>query len=176
MLVKLNPVNFVNSVNLFRLLQFLLGAVFVYAGAVKLRDPLAFADSIASFKILSVFLINPLALILPPLEVCTGLILVVTVVGQAASLAVVGRMATEPVALQLRRVGALSVIILSAIFCLALLFALLRGIQVDCGCFGSGKPSILKTWLALGRDILLLVAAATLYRREFRKSAHPSFI
>lgn len=92
--------------------------------------------------------------------------LVVTVVGQAASLAVGGRMATEPVALQLRRLGAFSVIILSSIFCLALLSTLLRGIQVDCGCFGSGKPSILKTWLALGRDIILLTVALLLYRRR----------
>ena len=71
--------NLVNSVNPFRLLQFLLGAVFVYAGAVKLRDPLAFADSIATFKILPAFLVNPLALILPPLEVLTGVMLILTV-------------------------------------------------------------------------------------------------
>ena len=173
----------VNSVALWfhfeKLAALILGGVFLYAGAVKMSDPLRFADSIASFKILPMILINPLALSLPPLEVFTGLMLVVTVVGQAASLAVGRHMATGPVALQLQRcicrVGTFSVIILCLIFCLVILSALLRGINVDCGCFGSGTPSILKTWLALGRDILLLATAAVIYRLELRKECAYNF-
>jgi hypothetical protein len=42
--------------------------------------------------------------------------------------------------------------------------------NIDCGCFGSGKPSPLKTWLSLGRDLLLLAAALLTYRANFKKT------
>ena len=169
--VKLNPVNFVNPVNIFRLFQLLLGVVFVYAGAVKMMDPLAFADSIASFKILSVILINPLALSLPLLEILTGLMLAIAVSRKLSAVSGGqpngnGSLFTAHRSLALCRLGALSVMILCSIFCLALLSALLRGLHVDCGCLGGGKPSILKTWLAFGRDILFLAIAAAIYYRN----------
>jgi hypothetical protein len=43
---------------------------------------------------------------------------------------------------------------------------LMRRLQVDCGCFGLGKPSTLKTLLALGRDVLLIAASSWLWVRE----------
>jgi hypothetical protein len=54
-----------------------LAALFIYAGAIKFRDPLQFADTIAAFAILPQALINVLALSLPPFEVACGLLLVV---------------------------------------------------------------------------------------------------
>ena len=149
----------------------ILGGFFVRAGVTKMMEPLAFTDSIASFKILPMILINPLALSLPPLEVLTGLILIGTI-GARRLLTAQGAMNRAPTSpsgdgsytRRLQRLGAFSVIILCSIFCLAILSALLRGINVDCGCFGSGKPSVFKTWLALGRDIPLLAAATILYR------------
>jgi len=49
------------------------------------------------------------------------------------------------------------------IFAIALGQALIRGLNVDCGCFGSGKPSLLKTWISFGRDILLMAVSLWLY-------------
>ena len=60
------------------------------------------------------------------------------------------------------RVASLGVLVLSIIFAFALGQALMRGLQVDCGCFGSGKPSTQKTLLALGRDVLLIAASSWL--------------
>ena len=51
-----------------------LSGVFVYAGALKIRDPQSFAESVASFRLLPVSLINPAALTLPVLEVLAGLV------------------------------------------------------------------------------------------------------
>ena len=176
-----------------RLGALILGGVFLYAGAVKMRDPLAFADSIASFKILSMILINPLALSLPPLEILTGLILIRTVSCKRLAVSRTCEMVrggqpngncspfTAHCSLALRRLGVFSVVVLCSVFLIALLSAPLRGIQADCGCFtlsqgdltsiGSGKPSILKTWLALGRDILLLAAAIIIYRRGITRES-----
>jgi hypothetical protein len=56
------------------------------------------------------------------------------------------------------------VLILCGVFALALGSALVRGLQVDCGCFGGGPPTVWKTWLSLVRDLLLAAATLPLYR------------
>lgn len=131
----------------FLILRCLVGGVFIYAGALKIRDPQAFADSIATFQLLPMAVINPLAIVLPPFEILVGLALMLGWWKRAMSLAVM---------------------ILLAVFLVALASALARGLQVDCGCFGSGPPSAWKTWYALGRDVLLLGGAWILHRREWR--------
>ena len=161
---------------LFAWLQLVLGGIFVWAGVTKMPNPLAFADSIASFKILPLILINPLALSLPPLEIVTGLILIGTI-GVRRLLTDQGAMNRAPTSpsddgsytRRLRRLGAFSVIVLCSIFCLAILSALVRGIPVDCGCFGSDVTSAMKTWLALGRDALLGMMSVAMYRHELAR-------
>jgi len=113
-------------------------AVFIYAGIDKIRDPLQFADSIAAFAILPAAFINLLALGLPPFEIGCGLLLL----GPAS-----------------RRVGALAVAITTAMFFIALASALLRGLTLDCGCFGIGAPSRLRMWLELVLDLVLFSGA-----------------
>ena len=41
--------------------------------------------------------------------------------------------------------------------------ALARGLVIDCGCFGASIPSRARTRLDLGRDLLLVAGAATVY-------------
>jgi putative oxidoreductase len=126
-----------------------LGAVFIYAGVDKIRDPLQFADSIAAFAILPAVLINFLAIGLPPFEVMSGLLLIAPVT---------------------RRIGALAVVLCSAIFFCALLSALLRGLTLDCGCFGAGAPSRPRMWLELGLDVMLFCGALVVYLHSIGRS------
>jgi putative oxidoreductase len=126
-------------------LRLALGGVFLYAGTTKVVNPQAFADSIATFKILPPQLINLVALGLPPFEILLGLMLISGWKARAASLAVAG---------------------LGIVFGLALGQALVRGLAVDCGCFGSGEPSALKTWASFGRAFLLLAASFWVFTRE----------
>ena len=116
------------------ILRVFLGGVFLYAGISKMRSPQTFADSIATFELLPPFFINLVAISLPVFEIAVGLMLVVG-------------FATE--------VASFSVLILTVVFAAALISALAQGLKIDCGCFGGGAPSTLKTWLALGRDLLL---------------------
>jgi putative oxidoreductase len=122
-----------------------MAAIFIYAGVDKLRDPQSFADSIAAFAILPAVLINLLALGLPPFEIASGLMLL----GPWT-----------------RRVGALAVAVLSIIFFTALASALLRGLTLDCGCFGTGAPSRPRMWVELGLDAVLFSAAVFVYLRS----------
>src|SRR5208282_234457 len=88
--------------------------------------------------ILPAVFINLLALGLPPFEIGCGLLLL----GPAS-----------------RRVGALAVAITTAMFFIALASALLRGLTLDCGCFGIGAPSRLRMWLELVLDLVLFSGA-----------------
>ena len=120
-------------------------AVFFYASIDKLRDPLQFADSIAAFAILPARLISPLALGLPPFEVACGLLLLWP---------------------RSRRVGALAVALISVVFFTALASALLRGLTLDCGCFGAGAPSRTRMWQELGFDLLLFCGSLLIVLRS----------
>ena len=122
-----------------------LSAVFIYAGIDKIRDPLQFADSIAAFAILPLVFINLLALGLPPFEMACGCLLL-------------------PPAT--RRVGALAVAVISVVFFTALASALLRGLTLDCGCFGTGAPSRPRMWLELGLDALFFSGSLFVYLRS----------
>ncbi len=129
------------------LLRAAVSGIFIYAGVVKMRDPQAFAESIASFRLLPRILINPAALTLPPLEVLAGI----------AALA--GR--------NLRRAGAFCLLTLLLVFLAALVSAQARGLSVDCGCFGTDKFDVLSPtknlWIAQARDMALALAAYVLY-------------
>ena len=122
-----------------------LAAVFIYAGVDKIRDPLQFADSIAAFAILPAAFINLLALGLPLFEVACGVLLLWSAT---------------------RRVGALAIALISVVFFTALLSALLRGLTLDCGCFGIGAPSRPRMWLELALDAVLFAAALFVYLRS----------
>ena len=134
-------------------LRLVLGGVFLYAGTTKVVNPQAFADSIATFKMLPLQLINIVALGLPPFEILLGLMLISGWKARAASLALAG---------------------LAIVFGIALGQALFRGLSVDCGCFGSGEPSTLKTWISFGRAFLLLGGSFWLYRRKTLKGVSES--
>jgi putative oxidoreductase len=118
------------------------GVVFIYAGALKIREPLQFADNISSFSILPGFFIVPLALWLPAFEILTGALVAIGLFRQAA---------------------ALGLVIISAVFLAAISSALARGLTIDCGCFGTSMPSRQRMWLDLGRDVLLLSGALVAY-------------
>jgi len=130
-------------------LRLLVGGLFIYSGILKVSAPLPFADSIVGFQIVPPFLVSGIAIGLPPLEIFLGAMLVSGWQARAASF---------------------GVLILSVLFFLILLQALARGLQVDCGCFGSGEPSVLKMWMAAGRDALLIAASVCLYRSASEKA------
>ena len=123
-------------------------AIFIYAGIDKIRDPLQFADSTAAFAILPAVFINLLALGLPPFEIACGVLLL---------------------APPTRRVAALAVGAVTLMFFTALASALLRGLTLDCGCFGVGAPSRPRMWLELALDVALFSAALFVYLRSITR-------
>jgi len=130
-------------------LRVVLGAVFVTAGVLKMGHPLEFADSIATFQLLPPQLINLVALALPPFEIIVGGLLIFGV---------------------LQRQAAFSLLVLTGVFMLFLFQAAIRGLVVDCGCFGSGEPSAWSAWISMGRNLLLALGCALVLRGARRAS------
>lgn len=120
-----------------------LGGAFVFAGAIKLLDPAAFATSVAGFRLLPREWSNVVAIGLPPLEVLCG--------------------ACVLCGLWLRP-AALALALLNALFIGALAQGMARGLSFECGCFGRWDPLAHQPALAIVRDVLFVAAAAVLFR------------
>lgn len=118
-------------------LRLLLGGVFVYAGFTKITAPTTFAGSIAAYKILPYFGNYLVAALLPWLEALCGLLLIAGLrVKAAASL----------------------IIVLNVVFMAALASTIIRGLDIDCGCFKQNGEKT-SAWTALLRDAALLIMA-----------------
>ncbi len=133
-------------------IRFVVGGLFIYAGSLKMLDPVAFADSIATYQLVPGFLINLVAILLPPLEIVAGLMLII--------------------GYQLR-LAAFSLGVLCLVFLVALSQGVARGLEIDCGCFGAGAPSAYAAWWAIGRDLLFLAGIGWIYFLAIRPSSQP---
>lgn len=124
----------------YHLCRLLLGGVFFYAGVVKVADPVALARQVGAYRILPVQGAILVAATLPFVETLAGGLLLANRKVRPAALVA----------------GALSLVFMAALASL-----LLRGLQIDCGCFNTlGKGAT--PAVALLRDAgLLLLAAAT---------------
>jgi putative oxidoreductase len=127
-----------------------LGALFVIAGVLKLREPTDFATAIANYQLWPQ-LAAPLAAALPSIEIVVGLAVLI---------------APRP----WRAGAAAAIALLMLMFTVATASAVVRGIDVACGCFGTESGTI--TGWTIGRDLALLAVAGWLAWWEER-AANP---
>lgn len=112
-----------------------LAGIFLYSGYLKLLSPLQFAADIMGYQLVPASLVYPVAEYFPWLEISLGLLLLI--------------------GWRVRYWGiAASCLILFFITILTITYA--RGIDADCGCFGSGEKI---SWLTIVRDSLFLLPA-----------------
>jgi uncharacterized membrane protein YphA (DoxX/SURF4 family) len=129
--------------------RLILGGVLIVAGALKVSDPYSSATSVRAYQILPVDLANFLGFVLPFAEVVIGIFLIVGIWVRLNAIAG----------------GALMVM-----FIIAIGQAWIRGISLDCGCFGKGgllETDELPVWnytIEIARDIVLAVFAFYIYR------------
>ncbi|MDQ6655470.1 MAG: DoxX family membrane protein [Verrucomicrobiota bacterium] len=117
------------------------GLVFIYAGVLKALDPVKFASDIGNFHILPYPLAVRFAFYLPWLEILCGVALVVGWLRSGATMILAGLM---------------------AVFITATVAAKVRGINLDCGCFGSATKNLTFTW-HVAIDLALLGALLALW-------------
>ncbi len=116
----------------------LLSYLFVVGGCQKLRDTANFQEVVSDYKIVPKAWSPWLARLLPFLEVCAGLALLIPIVRGSALVLLTGLLATYTAAIALN---------------------IVRGrIDIDCGCAGPGQEQTISTWL-LGRNTVLILLA-----------------
>ncbi|MBA3833062.1 MAG: hypothetical protein H0X34_14435 [Chthoniobacterales bacterium] len=135
-------------------LAVLVGAIFVYAGVLKVCDPMRFASDISNYALIPWSLGVRVAFYLPWLELIVGLALI----------------------FQRFFAGALLLTTASvAVFIGATIWARAHGIDVACGCFGSASSNLTLTWhLVLNGCILAALIVLWWIRNEMGRTSQTS--
>ena len=131
---------------IYHISRLILAAVFIYSGAVKAQDIIGFAGEIANYQLFPYACNYLFAAILPYLELLCGVLLLLN-------------RRVRPVVLILT--------VMDIIFIGAISSAIIRGLDIGCGCFSPETASENSLIIALWRDIgllILLVATWILYR------------
>jgi putative oxidoreductase len=119
------------------LFRLAVGGVFIYSGILKIVDPLGFAQNIMNYKVLPPGPCLLVALVLPWMEALAGLGLVSGIFRKTSA-------------------GIISIMLVGFIGLVAV--TMIRGLNVDCGCFG-GTFSRKADWRLIVEDAVLLFMA-----------------
>ena len=127
--------------------RLVLGCIFIFAAVAKIAEPDIFAKSIANYHLIPTFSLNIMALLMPWIELVAGLFLILGVRIKASS-AIIGGMLV--------------------VFLIAIISAIIRGYNIDCGCFAqtsatSAAEASKVGWLKVGEDAAMLLGAVYLF-------------
>lgn len=114
--------------------RIILGALFIYASLDKIANPELFARAVSNYRLLPVNLVNLFSIFLPWVEALCGLLLI-----------------TGP----FTRSGALIAAAMLGMFVVAIVLALARGLDIECGCFDTTEGRRIGLKL-LAEDLVLL--------------------
>jgi len=126
------------------LFRLALGAIFLWAAVSKIGDISGFAGDIHNYHMLPIALENLFAMTLVWVELVGGLALVFNVAPRSGTIILGG---------------------LLGVFLVAIAQAVFRGLDIDCGCFGTSDAARVG-WIAIGRDVLFLALAWFGYPRR----------
>ena len=134
--------------SLWRIVDLIVGGIFIYAGVLKVLDPVQFGLDIDNYKTLPWFVSVRLAFYLPWLEIFCGLALIFRF---------------------LYRGGLSLLTVLIALFIGATVAAKMRGLDITCGCFGHASQNwSFPQHMAIDLAILIAVLALLFANRNRR--------
>ena len=127
-----------------RLCQILIGLLFVWSGLAKLGDIQSFADQVHNFRIMPVAFEHLVAMMLPWIELVASLALILGIRARPA---------------------AVLVTLLLAAFTLGVAQAMVRGLDFECGCFGTADGTTVG-FMKLGQNLVMLLVGWLASRRS----------
>jgi putative oxidoreductase len=130
----------INPLDLSLVFRIILGLVFIYSGAEKIANPAGFAVAVQNYRLFPIELTNLVAIIVPWLEFYCGLFLFFA---------------------RFRQASAAIISTLIIFFLIALSSAMVRGLDIDCGCFG-GETNV--SWFGIIEDLVLLAISLYLFK------------
>lgn len=118
----------------------IVGGLFVAAGVAKLSATTHWRQAwLASYQLVPTMLVRPVAWGVPLSELVVGIVLVVSAFGRA---------------------GAVAAAAVLLVVTVAVISALMRGLRVSCGCFGTLGDLI--SWRIVARNLVLIAALTSL--------------
>ena len=127
-----------------------LGFLFLYSALDKILYPAKFAEVIYNYRLLPVELLNICAMIVPWIEITIGITLLLGVWVTASALLLSG---------------------LTIVFIGLLLSAIVRGLNIECGCFSLDAEGSLVSWKRIFEDVLILIGGIYLIWYQIKKQA-----
>ncbi|MCZ7604386.1 MAG: MauE/DoxX family redox-associated membrane protein [Melioribacteraceae bacterium] len=130
--------------------KFFIGYIFILAGIEKIADPSGFSESIENYQLLPNIFINFFAIALPWIEVVCGILLIFNKHVKENSFIFISLMSA---------------------FTIMIFIAVLRGLDIDCGCFGTNNSQnvgIVKIIENLG--LIILGLYVFVYHEKINKS------
>jgi len=126
------------------LLRLIVGGLFIWAAVTKITEPLSFAQDVKNYRLVGQTISFFTAIILPWIELIAALCLITGVFPRSSALLISG---------------------LLVFFILLVAITIIRGIDVDCGCFGTFSRKadfklILEDSLWLAMSLILLFSPA----------------
>ena len=136
-------------------LSSLLALIFIWAACTKIAGPLEFQQALRHYDFLPAWTINPIAILLPWWELGAGIGLFVPAWRQSAVTVI---------------------LLLLGCFIVAIVEALVRGLDISCGCF-TQDPSVGKVgWYKVGENgAMILGSLVVFYSRSLRFSLERHF-
>lgn len=134
--------NFLHNDYFLLLFRILLGTLFLFAAVEKISDIQKFSVSIQNYRIIPAYLANIPAITLPWIELITGLFILFGIK---------------------TRESAFIISCMLIVFTSAIIIAVIRGLDIECGCFGTlmaeqaGFRKITENVITLFFSIILLV-------------------
>jgi uncharacterized membrane protein YphA (DoxX/SURF4 family) len=123
------------------LVRVFIGGYFVVAAVPKIIEPLAFATSIMHYGLVPSWSVNAIALILAWLELIVGIGLIMGIRTKVQALFCGGMLVA---------------------FTLAVAYAVVLGLKIDCGCFGaSGGEEV--SWLKVAKNSAMIIGCIYLW-------------
>ncbi len=138
------------------LFRILLGLIFLFAGIAKISDPVRFIFTLRQFNLFSEAVIPFMALYLPWLEFILGLFLILGL---------------------LYRASAFLLACLNTMFAIVILTVIVRGMEIDCGCFGmfadvlkipdsADIKAVIRNVIFIGISVYIFIVKKTLFSLE----------
>jgi len=118
--------------------RILIGGIFIYTAWPKLLRPDEFARLVYGYRMLHPDLVNLAGITLPWIELVAGLFLVIGILPRSSALVLAG---------------------LLGLFIVAGFLALVRGLDISCGCFFPFMGDHKLDWSLLVRDAILILFA-----------------
>jgi putative oxidoreductase len=139
------PISHKTQTYLIILSRIILGGIFIYAAIGKIIDPYTFAVDIRNYQLIPDGYSNFLALALPWLELICGLLLISGVWEKSAGILI-------------------SAMVIVFIFGIS--SAMIRGLDINCGCYKTAADSGEVGWSRLFEDLMFFIMGMVIIFRE----------